>query len=981
MKPVIVSLLTIIIASFVLVYSWFSEGFILGVAEAQIPFYDLERFKDYTSWAWGDFNLGNVTGITVASGPTWWFLYQLQNLSLPSFLIQAFVFWTVLISSGLGIYLLSKTLFPDMEEKYLILAVLFYWFNPISLVIVWNRFLLNYIVFFALLPLVVTILIKGLNEKKYIFAIILALTLSLFSYALTAYIFNILIWFVILFTILFYTLYQQKKKFIFFSIRFFLLTFISFIAFNSYWLFSTINFVGAKDTAKEFSQFLSTEGNVYTLTILSQKFGNLIDLLRLTLISFFTNEGPAWARFYNSPLLILLFFIFSGTIFVGLYKLRTKKAGLFLGSFLLLGIFLAKGNNPPFGEIFQFFFVRISLLQVFRDPVEKFGFIVVLAAAPLFAFGVKVFSEVIRSKFKLLIYLFNFFAVLGVLGYPFFTSLVFTSKSPPNDDVSIGYKVKVPDYYMEANNWLESQGRNFRFISFPLGDEGMTYNWEKGYQGVEPSIIIFSVPNISFNTTMPYYSQIVEGLEEYFFKQEDFYKIANLLNVRYFLVRYDIDIGERRLRKPEAVETILAKQEKEGRVKRIAKFGKLIIWENLKWEDRTIYASTNLISAYPRPKISEILLPHLQHQGVLIDSIIDGAEIQKSATIIYTETNIVYQQKQRCFQLIEDFENPKKYIVNIEKSAEFELLLENINIFANEASLAAQLKVYVDNELLQSTSNAPHNDRISYGKVNLTVGKHEISIERPITSNLISKAENLTINTFKGNNQASLKIDNFNPYSRYLVNFDYNFQLGQQFMFLFQQNNDRIRNNNIDAECLNTNILKQEVGLSDFTHVSDIYTPKRSDEAGILFWIDPSQSAELAIKNLSVNRIIEPQPVLINKNPNFIPTQLPSISYTKINPTKYQILVKGSTVPFFLILSELYNGGWEALFEDKTKVGKHFLANSFANGWLIEREGDFSLTLEFAPQRLLDFGRIISGFSLATGLVLISLILFKRKKV
>ena len=969
----------IVLVASLLAVVWFHDGFILGTAEAKIPFYNLERFREITSWAWTDFNLGNSTSLIIASGPTWWFLSQIQGTGIPGFIIQAFCFWFIFISAGMGIYWLTKTLFPDLGKRYLILAVLFYFFNPLSLVNVWNRFLYNYMVFWALLPVALFILIKGLKERKLILGVMLALTLTLFSYALSGYVFNLLIWFVLIFTWLFFIFIYLEKKFIFYSVKFFVLILVSFMLLNFFWVLPTFNYVTSASTAKEISSFVTTEGNLYTLNILSQKLGNLIDISRLTQFVFYLNEGPKWASFYLSPVLIIIMFTISGLILFGIYRQKRDKGALFLGILFVLGVFLAKGNNPPFGKLFQFFFEKISVLQIFRDPFEKFGFILSLSAAPLFALGVREFSGIFNNRIKAPIYFISLFFILGVLGYPFFTGLVFTSKSPPNDDYLIGYKVKVPDYYKQANDWLESQGNNFRFIGFPLGDEGMTFKWEKGYQGVEPSEILFSTPGITFNTTIPYYSQIAEKLERLLFQQEDFYKVANLLNVRYFMVRNDVDIRERRLRMPEAIVAVLSRNEKEGKVKKVAQFGELTFWENLKWENRTVYVATNIVSVSPQAKIIEVLFPQVEDQVVLVGPI-DIAKDKESLNIIYPETNVFYKKQQRCFQLIGDFENPKKYSVNIDEQSEYELLLDDVNLSSNEASLAARFKVSVDDQLLQSTDQFIGGNRISYGKVNLTAGKHEISIIRPASSNLVSAPDDIILKTPKGNNQASFKIENFNPYSRYLINFDYVTKSGQQLIFYFQQNNDMTREGKIIAECLNPNILNQGSNFSDSINVSDIYAPKRSDEAGVLFSVSPGQDTEATIKNLSVNRLIEPQPILVKRNP-VVTAEVPLITYTKINPTKYSVRVSGAKDSFILVLSELFNNGWIARFDDNTTANTHFLANAYANGWLIDKTGDFNLTLEFSPQRLLDIGKIISGLSILGGLIYIGSTLLKKKGI
>lgn len=979
LKKNLPAILIIFSVPLILVSIWFHEGLILGTAESMIPFYRLESFQQKTERSWTDFHLGSPATLTIASSPTWWLLAQIQHIGIPGFIIQAFIFWFMLILSGLGMYKLTQTFFPALNKNYFILSALFYWFNTLVLVNVWNRFLYNYIVFYSILPLLLFFYIKGLENRKYIYAVIVPLFLAFFSYALTAYVFNLLTFFLLAFTCIFLILIYFKRDFIFFSIKYNIVILIWFLFVNAWWILPTFQFVQAKDTASDLASFITPEGNLYTLNILSQKLGNLIDLTRLIHIAFYQGEGPAWAHSFVSFPLNIILFLTSSLIFIGIYVSRKLKWGIFLSSLFLTGIFLAKGNLPPFGDVFNFFFLKFSVVQVFRDPFEKFSFLLSLAAAPLFALGIWGLKEKIAKRFQPLLSL-TVLIIIGVLAFPFVSGLVFTSITPPNSDYSIGFKVKVPEYYADANSWLESQGNNFRFISFPLGDdplrnEGITYKWEKGYQGVEPSEILFSAPGITFNTTIPYYSQVVEKLEKSFFEQEDFYKLAELLNIRYFLVRNDVDINERRLRKPEAAEAVLGNGKEE--VKKVAQFGELTFWENLKWKDKTVYAATNLVSVFPQPKITEVFLSQMDTSTVLTTPI-DKVKDKESLNIIYPETATSYQKKQKCSQLVEDFENPKKYSVDISKQSGYELLLDDVNLSLEEASLAAGLKVSIDDQPLQSAGQFTGGNVISYGKVNLTVGKHEISIERPAASNLVSAPDNIIIKPSQGNSRALFKIENFNPYSRYLVNFDYVIKLGQKIVFYFQQNNDMVRKGNIVAECLNLNILDQGSNSGNSTNVSEIYTPRRSDEAGVLFSLSPGQDAEATIKNLSVKRLIEPQPVLVKKNADVF-LEAPLVTYTKISPVKYSVHVKGARSSFILVLSELFNSGWEVRFDDDSAASAHFLANAYANGWLIDKTGDFNLTLEFAPQRLLDIGKIVSWISFLGGLIYITSMLLKKK--
>lgn len=129
----------------------------------------------------------------------------------------------------------------------------------------------------------------------------------------------------------------------------------------------------------------------------------------------------------------------------------------------------------------------------------------------------------------------------------------------------------------------------------------------------------------------------------------------------------------------------------------------------------------------------------------------------------------------------------------------------------------------------------------------------------------------------------------------------------------------------------------------------------------------------------------------------------PDIIFQKINPTKYYVMVKNATEPFFLVFSESYNSNWKAYinvdqmqcysttythenlnvtecqkkykffeFRDLTRVfdksvseKNHFVANGYANAWYIDPEEsgigkNFTITLYFNPQSYFYGGMILS---------------------
>jgi hypothetical protein len=114
-------------------------------------------------------------------------------------------------------------------------------------------------------------------------------------------------------------------------------------------------------------------------------------------------------------------------------------------------------------------------------------------------------------------------------------------------------------------------------------------------------------------------------------------------------------------------------------------------------------------------------------------------------------------------------------------------------------------------------------------------------------------------------------------------------------------------------------------------------------------------------------------------NPIYYDDSLKKISVKKENPTYYKATIN-TEKPFFLVFSESYDEKWEAFVNEKEKVPDeyHFVANSFANAWFVNKTGNFTITLEYTPQRLWNLGSKIS-FSIIG--ILLAFILIPKSKI
>ncbi len=567
------------------VFAWFKEGLIIGTAESGVPFYNLARQLYIGGWAWADPALGSNTALLVGTTPTYWLLAQLEKVGLPAFAIEALLFWFLISIATVSIYFLTKELFPELDWKVSILASLFYLFNPFPIANIWARFLVNHMFAYAALPLLLLFYLMGLKRQNYGFALVTSLTSAVFAFALTSLPTSLTIWGILFFTTIFYAALTKSWQEAFFYAKYCLVTLITYMLVNSWWFGQLINFTFSKISTTSIDTFFSAQGNIDTLSALSQSLGSLTNTTRFLHGSFFA-QGQDWAKFFvNLPMTIISFTI-TGLVLLTIFIYRKNKDVLFLGSLFLIGLYLTKGSNLPLGEAFEMTFVKFSFLQVFRNPFEKFGFLLILAAAPLFAKGMYKVKDWLKNKqtgtdrwnLYQVIYWSAFLFFIFIWGYPFWTSAIFGSNEKVTKEQVKSFKIEIPGYYKQVNNWFNNQTGTFRFLSLPISGEGVTYNWDKPYVGVDLSSTLFDVSNISNNTTVPFYSDFVSSISSYQLNK-DLINFFPFFNGKYILERTDVSYKDDHTANPTSTEEFLNQLTKDGLVAAKATIGKIKIYQ------------------------------------------------------------------------------------------------------------------------------------------------------------------------------------------------------------------------------------------------------------------------------------------------------------------------------------------------------------------------------------------------------------------
>jgi hypothetical protein len=118
----------------------------------------------------------------------------------------------------------------------------------------------------------------------------------------------------------------------------------------------------------------------------------------------------------------------------------------------------------------------------------------------------------------------------------------------------------------------------------------------------------------------------------------------------------------------------------------------------------------------------------------------------------------------------------------------------------------------------------------------------------------------------------------------------------------------------------------------------------------------------------------------------FSATDTPAASiseYKKINPTKYEVKISNAIRPYVLSFAESYDPLWLAYTRDNNKhvyEFKNVPLYSIINGFLIDKTGDYNLTIEYQPQKWFMIGATVSVITILSVLIfIVSKKLFRTK--
>ncbi len=519
---------------------WLRKGMLVAYGDSGLFLYNSGRRFYESRFAWSSSSTGGPIGFGISTVPLQFLMALLENVGFSLVLKQKLLFCSLLILSGFGMYFLMLTLLGAKKSRPAALASsMFYMFNFFSMTWEWNLLHLS-LFLLPLMPVALTLYVKGLTSGKLSLALSVNLTLLAFAAVLTNPAFVVpFIFFLLVFFLFYVILHKKQKREMLRSLKFSALTILLGILLNLWWILpgaqSVPSVKEAVDLAAE--RIFSSEQFFQEQTAESP----LLYVFRLS------TRGALFlhlfSKFYFSPVVLLISFSIPILVFASMLYRRKERVVLFFVLSSLVYLFFSKGAQPPLGGIFYWLFENIPGFQMFRSYITKFGPVLMLSYAVLFGMAIARLKNILEKWCpKLMTHLVLFVVLVTILGvyvFPMWTGEVLAYGSSSR---SFSPYVEVPPEYEEARSWLSEATDDFRLVSFPMTHGyHIAYTWAHGYRGSNPGSILLGKPTVNQR------SGILSNEINYILpsllpdESDGFLKVLSLLSAKYLLVSNDVD--------------------------------------------------------------------------------------------------------------------------------------------------------------------------------------------------------------------------------------------------------------------------------------------------------------------------------------------------------------------------------------------------------------------------------------------------------
>lgn len=503
-------------------------------------------FFTYNTFTYG----GMDASFLIAQLFPFYLFYLIFNLlGIPSSVITLLFLFSILLLSEMSMffYIRNVLLTELIKNKFTIkllsfLGAVTYALSPYVIGIIEPGHFLQ-LLLYATMPLVLIIVSKILADKGYQIKSFIYLFIIFFLDASAFANFG-LIYVTLLILSVYYISFSIVTKSLIRNIpKYFFIIAIPFLS-NIWWLTPFLSNLGSTITLDQASNTLMLLLNV------------AIDKASILNLFYVRGEGLLFNSLqntlYDSPFILFIFIILIIFMFYALLKSKKNATIVPLMILVIIGIFISKGSQEPFGNLFILLYNHLPGFQIFRRPVSKFYWVYILAMIPLAMIGISIFLQHVKNIwYKMLVIL-----ILSTSVVCFWLSFI---------SVPLLVPFTIPNQYYQADQYLRKNNVNKILIIPGFYGTYPTYNKVlfNNYYGLDFLNYIWQfsqlVPDSSvYSPNLPYKNQTNEAMS-LIRKGKSICSITKDLGITQIMVRQDIDLNGLMEDKPQKIISLLNK--------------------------------------------------------------------------------------------------------------------------------------------------------------------------------------------------------------------------------------------------------------------------------------------------------------------------------------------------------------------------------------------------------------------------------------
>lgn len=901
-------------------------------------------FSSFSTWQ--ATNLGESRLFQLSAIPFNVLFFSFSFLGLTGDFISKFLVISTIVLSGWGMFFfltqLQEKTAPKTSLFPPLMGGIFYAFSPF----LFAEFIggaTTQFFSYSLVPWLFYFVLKINNSQRFKvkYLLIAALFLSFITISLQVLVLSF-------FLLAFYSLAQvDRVKYLF---NLFLISLV-YLFFNSYWILPTFF---------EFTSFARTvfASSFFDPTHLKFNVPSLPEIFLGTgywrpifMDSISPALRPVWAGIIY---LFVAFILFSNLL------IRKRRESVFWVLILLVSFIFATGGKEPLGDQVLWLYFHIPLMSLFRSPQH---FLVV----PIFAFGVLIGLSLESLLFRRRILLkVLVFAVLLFWLHPFFIDGQLRSTyllKAKKDHVGV---FCLTDGYEKSFNFLKiDKDPNFRVLFLPMSSSPRylkTQCQDEG-QGSDP-LVTYSpygslVSDINYNQKT---QEVAKVLENYLYERkniENVDKLSSYFGFKYLVIRHDVLPEFSDKKEIWSATKISEYLSQNTRIRKVFSDEYIELFQNLSYSpELLIYPATSTTLANYNPNL-------------LFDGAVGGFEADRRSVLISHEVgnkfnNVILEPAPYLTKWPEKINHRNTFRFKIEEEGSYSLKVREDDYREDfNADPFNPFSFVLDGKEYSLEKKEKDRGWLDFGAMDLQKGDHELVVKLPSVRSLLEVDSWRGYYPPKEGRIDKVSFGPLKPYpsSLYKISLTGKTIAGEPPHFIFFQDTDITQEKRIPKleRFMEKKLDPQYYEVIFSTNVD-------TTEGNLLLVADPSAEGdtEVFFEDIKVERLFNSPLILAKEKKEVREIPPPDYFFKKISPTKYEVFVKQSEDPFFLIFSQSFSPFWKLSIGDDSKTlseDKHVLANFFANGWFVEEKGSYKLTIEFSSQRLFEIGGLISILS------------------